>query len=150
MEESKITPNSNSIRNILTLRYDPTLTSTLPKMNWKDFSINDATPSSDFVTNAIEKQIKNTIETQNVEKIAVALSGGVDSTLIITLLRKIFPDVTIESISVKFANSVDETQKAAKIAEHFQANHHIIDVYNYLRELPQAISIIKSPFWDLH
>ncbi len=150
MEESKITTNSNSIRNILTLRYDPTLTSTLPKMNWKDFSINDATPSSDFVTNAIEKQLKNTIGTQNVEKIAVALSGGVDSTLIITLLRKIFPDVTIESVSVKFANSVDETQKAAKIAEHFQANHHIIDVDNYLRELPQAISIIKLPFWDLH
>ena len=116
MEESKIIPNSNSIRNILTLRYDPTLTSTLPKMNWKDFSINDVTPSSDFVTNAIEKQLKNTIGTQNVEKIAVALSGGVDSTLIITLLRKIFPDVTIESVSVKFANSVDETQKAARIA----------------------------------
>jgi asparagine synthase (glutamine-hydrolysing) len=31
-----------------------------------------------------------------------------------------------------------------------EANHHIIYVENYLRELPKAISIIKLPFWDLH
>ena len=30
------------------------------------------------------------------------------------------------------------------------AEHHVIYLENYLRELPKAISIIKLPFWDLH
>jgi asparagine synthase (glutamine-hydrolysing) len=39
---------------------------------------------------------------------------------------------------------------AAKIAENFEANHHIVYLENYLEELPKAIDIIKMPFWDLH
>ena len=29
-------------------------------------------------------------------------------------------------------------------------NHNIVHLANYLSELPKAINIIKSPFWDLH
>ena len=53
-------------------------------------------------------------------------------------------------VSIKFANSVDETPTAAKIAERFEAEHNVIQLENYLSELPKAISIIKLPFWDLH
>ena len=28
--------------------------------------------------------------------------------------------------------------------------HHIVNLENYLSELPKAISMIKMPFWDLH
>ena len=49
-----------------------------------------------------------------------------------------------------FANSIDETPAASRIAEKYNADHHIIDLENYLSELPKAISIIKLPFWDLH
>ena len=74
----------------------------------------------------------------------------VDSTLILSLIRKLFPDIEIDAISIKFANSVDETPNASKIAETFEANHHIVSLENYLSELPKAISFIKLPFWDLH
>ena len=84
------------------------------------------------------------------KKICIALSGGVDSTLVLSLLRKIKPDIEIEALSIKFANSVDETKNASKIADTFDANHTIIDLENYLSELPKAISMIKLPFWDLH
>ena len=60
------------------------------------------------------------------------------------------PDLQVDAISIKFASSVDETQNASKIAAKLDANHHIVYVENYLRELPKAISIIKLPFWDLH
>ena len=84
------------------------------------------------------------------EKISIALSGGVDSTLVLSLIRKINPDINIQAVSIKFANSVDETSDAAKIAERFEANHHIVELENYLSELPNAIYQVQSPFWDLH
>nr|AIF22076.1 asparagine synthase (glutamine-hydrolyzing) (asnB, ASNS) [uncultured marine thaumarchaeote SAT1000_07_E05] len=66
------------------------------------------------------------------------------------MLRKLFPDIEIEAITIKFAKSTDESFVAAKIAENFGANHNIVYLENYLEELPKAISIIKMPFWDLH
>ena len=71
-------------------------------------------------------------------------------TLVIALLRKALPDIRIEAISVKFADSIDETKIATTIADKFNANHHIITIENFLEQLPKAISIIKMPFWDTH
>ncbi len=119
-------------------------------MTWKNFVENDTIPSIDFIEKSIENTIKNQLETKNVKNISIALSGGVDSTLILAFLRKTLPDIQIDAISIKFANSIDETKSAAKIAEHFSANHHIVELDNYLRELPKAISIVKLPFWDIH
>lgn len=138
-------PHPTTISNILTLRYDPLQKPLLPKISWKSFGSN--TPSIEL----IEKSIQNVIQSvKNPKSISIALSGGVDSTLILMFLRKTLPDVKIEAISIKFADSVDETKSAAKIANHFNANHHIVELDNYLDELPKAISIVKLPFWDLH
>ena len=60
------------------------------------------------------------------------------------------PEMQVDAISIKFANSIDETENDSKIAAKMEATHHIIYVENYLRELPKAISTIKLPFWDLH
>ena len=51
---------------------------------------------------------------------------------------------------MKFSHSVDETNAAKKISEKFETNHHILELDNFLEELPKAISIVKQPFWDLH
>ena len=142
--------NTSSITDILTLRYDPSLTPNLPKKSWNDFITNNESPNLDTIENLISKNIKHNLENFNTKKLCIALSGGVDSTLILASIRKIFPDLEIEAISIKFANSVDETTNAAKIAETFQANHHIIELENYLSELPNAISKVQLPFWDLH
>ncbi|HEV2193278.1 MAG TPA: asparagine synthase C-terminal domain-containing protein [Nitrosopumilaceae archaeon] len=141
--------NPDSIKNILTLRYDSTQKTFLPKLTWKDFVEKPVNEPSIH----IEKTIRNTIQknfNNSKLKVAVALSGGIDSTLILGLLRKTCPDLDINAISVKFADSVDESVYAEKIAERFEAQHHVIYLENYLKELPKAISIIKLPFWDLH
>jgi asparagine synthase (glutamine-hydrolysing) len=138
-----------SIKNILTLRYDSTQKTFLPKLTWKDFI---EKPDTEPVAH-IEKTIRNTIKKNfdNLKlKVSVALSGGIDSTLILSLLRKTYPHLCIDAISVKFADSIDESVHAAKMAERFEADHHVIYIENYLKELPKAISIIKLPFWDLH
>jgi asparagine synthase (glutamine-hydrolysing) len=142
--------NPSSIVDILTLRYDPSIIPNLPKKKWNDFKSNKINPDIELIENLILSDISKNLELVNPKKLCIALSGGVDSTLILSLIRKSNPDIEIEAISIKFANSVDETSNALKIAEKFEANHNIIYLENYLSEMPKAIYEIKRPFWDLH
>ena len=150
MDNHNLIPEPSSIVNILTLRYDPSLRVNLPIKIWKDFEPTSNSINADFVEKSICDSIEKKLTEFNGKKISIALSGGVDSTLVLSLIRKIQPDIDIEAISIKFADSVDETSTASKIAETFDSNHNILYLENYLSELPKAISIIQLPFWDLH
>ena len=145
---SKIKPSS--ITNILTLRYDPSIKPNLPKKIWSDLKPSIQKPSIEVIEKSIQGTIKAQLNALSVKKICIALSGGIDSALILTLIKKTIPDIQVDAISVKFANSIDETENASKIAVELGVKHHVIYIENYLRELPKAISIIKLPFWDLH
>jgi len=103
----------------------------------------------EFVEKSIREKISHEIGT-NTDKIGISLSSGIDSTLILALLREEYPSNEIESVSVKFSESTDETDASKKISEKFQTNHHTLEIDNFLEELPKAISIVKQPFWDLH
>ena len=149
MEEEKFNQKniSNLIRNILTLRYDPMQKTALPILKSTDFI-----PSKNSDLNFIENNLKNSIQTklESAKNLTISLSGGIDSTLVLGLIRKTLPDLKINAISIKFAHSTDETPIAKKIADFFEAEHEIINIENYLLDLPAAISIIGMPFWDIH
>ena len=131
--------NSTIIKEILSLRYCPSLKIDDEKFVSNDFVVQEKSNYLEYIENSISKKIQNEI---NEKRISVALSGGVDSTLVIALLRKTLPDIEIEALSVKFADSLDETEIATKIANKFDANQHIISIENFLEELPKTISII--------
>ena len=150
MESSFLSPEHSSITDILTLRYDTSITPNLPRKTWNDFKPLIEKPSVELIEKSITKTLRKQLDISSVKKICIALSGGIDSTLILTLIKKTVPDIQVDAISIKFANSVDETENASKIATKLGADHHIVYVENYLRELPKAISITKLPFWDLH
>ena len=150
MEIHNLSVNPSSIVNILTLRYDPSITPNLPRKTWEDFVPTNNLHNSKIIEGLICDSIQKKLKAFDGKKISIALSGGVDSTLVLSLIRKVDPDIDIHAISIKFANSVDETNDAAKIADTFNAEHHIVNLENYLSELPRAISMIKMPFWDLH
>ena len=150
MENNHPVINPSSLVNILTLRYDSNLNPNLPIKTANDFKPTIQSVNIDSIEKSILNYIEQKLEISSDEKISIALSGGVDSTLVLSLIRKIKPDVNIEAVSIKFADSVDETNAASKIAETFEANHHVVYLENYLSELPKAISMIKMPFWDLH
>ena len=95
METSNKSISPSSVTDILTLRYDLSLPSNLPKKSWSDFVSTEENLNLDFVENLISKNIKNNIEKSNIKKIGIALSGGVDSTLILALIRKTFPNLDI-------------------------------------------------------
>jgi asparagine synthase (glutamine-hydrolysing) len=138
-----------NIKQILTLRYSTNLENlSLPlQSNNIQNSIID-TPEI-FIEKSIRETISDQVKNKN-EKIGISLSSGIDSTLILALLREEFPSIEIESLSIKFSESVDETENSKKISEKFETNHHVLEINNFFEELPKAISIVKQPFWDLH
>ena len=150
MEQTSPKINSQSLVNILTLRYDPLIKNNLPKKDWKDFVEIPNSYDLELIENSIIDNIKNQLKSSDTKKVCIALSGGVDSTMVLNLLRESKPELEINAISIKFADSVDETVAASNIAERLDANHHVVYLENYLSELPKAISMIQSPFWDLH
>jgi asparagine synthase (glutamine-hydrolysing) len=143
----EINNNSSIIKEILSLRYCPSMDISKNKFVVNDFLPEEKLNYLEYIENSISSEIKNEVIDNHV---SVALSGGVDSTLVMALLRKTKPDIKIDAISLKFADSIDETKIAENIANEFNADHHIISIENFLEELPKAISIIKMPFWDTH
>jgi asparagine synthase (glutamine-hydrolysing) len=101
VESSNPKINHSSIVDILTLRYDPSIIPNLPKKTWNDFKSKDITPNIGLIENLILKDISEKLESLNPKKLCIALSGGVDSTLILSLIRKCNPDINIEAISMK-------------------------------------------------
>ena len=141
--------NSDSLKHILTLRYDPSFEPLLPKQKWENFQEKESFNYLNTVENTIQNTLKK-YEKSLKRKPIVSLSSGIDSTLVLTLLRDLYPDIEIDSMSLSFSESFDESPQAKKLAEHFQTNHHVIKIENFLENLPHAISIVGAPFWDLH
>jgi len=147
---SKLNPTQlESIKQILTLRYSTNLETSSQKLIPEDFETKQITNPENVIEQSIRKSISTELDS-NSKKIGISLSSGIDSTLVLALLRKEYPSNEIESVSVKFSESTDETEISKKISEKFQTNHHILEIDNFLEELPKAISIVKQPFWDLH
>jgi len=147
---SKLNPTQlESIKQILTLRYSTNLETSSQKLVPEDFETKQITNPENVIEQSIRKSISTELDS-NYKKIGISLSSGIDSTLVLALLRKEFPSTDIESISVKFSESTDETDISKKISKKFHTNHHILEIDNFLEELPKAISIVKQPFWDLH
>ena len=138
------------LKNLLTLRYDSSLNSQLPKLDWRSFIPNESENSEQIIEEKIINYLKKIPNLDDSSNIAAALSGGIDSTLVLYYIKKQFPENDIKTFSVKFSNSVDETPYASKISENLDVDFETIFVDNYFEELPKAISLIKLPFWDIH
>lgn len=143
---------------LLTLRYDP-MDIYVPTFRLRDVSVNDVSKSysklSTVSANTLETKIRSAIR-REVEKfneknykLCVALSAGVDSNLILCLLREEFPDIELECINISF-DEKNEALEAKKIAQKKGANFHQVYVENPLRDLPMMIDIIGEPRWNIY
>jgi asparagine synthase (glutamine-hydrolysing) len=139
--------DSDTIQDILTLRlnYDK-------KVQFFEKINNNLKESA---SENFDLQIKNSIikyfgaNIKN-KKVSLALSSGIDSSLLLAILKEKFPDQKVEAISIEFKNSTSESKTASEIAQMLDVDHQTIYLENFLEELPKAISIVKQPFWDLH
>lgn len=141
--------NKNSIRNILTIRYDPTEKSLLSQAKIKDLveSQTDLTgeKTKKLLTNALKKKIKN-----SKESLAISLSSGIDSTLCLSLLRETFPNRELIGICGIFENGYDESKQASKIAKKFNAKFKTVKMPSIYQTMPKLISITQKPKWNTY
>jgi asparagine synthase (glutamine-hydrolysing) len=155
-----------NIGNILTLRYDPSsdsVTKDNAGRGIRNITPNEISqlrqsitkdhhniPSPQDLENEIRRLIKKRIEESKTKRIAIALSSGVDSNVIISLIRKEFPEVDMECLNVTFDEDSSEALRAGQIAESNDAGFHEIHVENPLKDLPMLLSIIKEPRWNVY
>lgn len=140
------------IRNILTLRYDPTteIKSPIPQIDINQIeSRTGAFPSPEDIELELRSNIRKNITGLNPKKISLALSTGVDSNLMLSLIRDEYPKLDIKCISVSF-DGTSEANYAKKIAESMGTDFYNVTVDNPLKDLPLLISIIQEPRWNLY
>ena len=141
--------NKTLIRNILTIRYDPTKKPKLSPVTLKNFNETQTDPSGlktkTLLINALKIKLKN-----SKGPIAVSLSSGIDSTLCLSLLREIFPDREIIGICGVFENGFDESKQASKIAKKFNAKFKTVKMPSIYQTMPKLISITKKPKWNTY
>ena len=88
-----------NIKQILTLRYSTNLESLSPKIIPEQFKIKQITNPEVSVEKSIRKSSCAQIG-DDPKSLGISLSSGIDSTLVLALLREEYPSANIESISV--------------------------------------------------
>ena len=142
-----MTLNRVSIRNILTIRYDITAKTVKKSATVQDFkkSFND---QGGHIT---EKLLSNSFrKIGKFNKFSISLSGGIDSSLCLALLRNNFPKAKITAISGVFENAYDESTHAKKLAEKFDADFYPIDMESIYTKMPEIVYIAKRPRWNTY
>jgi len=119
------------------------------RRTWEDFVEIDQSFDScvaqtkSFIKSALEQIVC-------VDKIGVSISGGVDSTVIAGLLRKLAPEKDIYSFSMGFTESDEMLKKGQIVADGFDTIHEEIVVEDPLSKLPKMINIHGKPKWHLY
>ena len=139
--------NPVSIRNTLTIRYDIT-----EKPVKKPATIDDFKKSfSDQDGRITEKLLNNSFrKIGKFNKFSISLSGGIDSSLCLALLRNNFPKARITAISGIFEDAYDESTHAKKLAEKFDADFYPIDMESIYTKMPEIVYIANEPRWNTY
>jgi len=123
---------------------------------WKlEIASDDSAPGIDAVTAgeaalerfsvAIEKRLMSDVP------LGVFLSGGIDSSTLVGLLRERLPERNFQTFSVSFDDpSFDESAHARLVAKHFDTDHHerMFSAADLLSELPAVSEALDEPFAD--
>jgi len=110
-----------SIRNILSIRYNPEENSLISPVTWKIFN----NKSTDVKGKKTEKLLINHAQELLQNKngpLVVSLSSGIDSSLCLAIIRKAFPKKEIISICGIFEESNDESKRAKKLQNNLILN----------------------------
>ena len=144
--DSKI--DYTSIKNILTIRYDPTKKSPIKHATPNDFIPKTFDSDGKHTLQLLQNSIKNNIS--DYSKISLSLSGGIDSTLMLGLIRKTLPKTKITAFCGIFEDGFDESVAAKKMAEKFDADFVPINMTSIFTFMPEIISMTKKPKWNTY
>ncbi|VVC05658.1 Asparagine synthase [uncultured archaeon] len=144
-----IKPDKIQIRNFLTIRYNPLDKPLISPATWENFKQKTTDPQGYQSENLLRKSISRSLD--KIEgTICVSLSSGIDSTLCLALLRKVFPKRKILAICAVFEDAVDESKIAKQIAEKFEADFKILHMESLFANMPEIIFVTKKPRWNTY
>lgn len=120
-----------------------------------NFNGTDAVPS--LTVPEVEHQLINLLK-QSIRRrlisdvpLGVFLSGGIDSSAIVSLMSELIPAGRIKTFSIGFEEkSFDESSYARTIAQHFGTDHHeqILTPEKMIEILPEVWNFMDEPFAD--
>lgn len=139
---------ANKIRNMLTLRYDPSGPTLLPVLHWSDFV--EYKGISPLVQQLLENVTRRIVQEHRPARVGVGISGGVDSTTVLALTRKCFPDLEIKSYCITFGSDTKESKDALHVSELYSTDHKDINIENPFADLEDQVNIVNEPRWNLY
>jgi asparagine synthase (glutamine-hydrolysing) len=132
---------------ILTLRYIPK--KQLKSRLWPDFS--EWNLSKQHCIQKTEELLRETLSKYaNFNRIGVLVSGGIDSTLILAILKKLNPNLDVKTFSMGFGQDADELNDSKIISELYETDHTEIIVKDFIKQLPLIIWKTRMPKWNLY
>jgi asparagine synthase (glutamine-hydrolysing) len=138
--------NDKTLINMLTLRYNPLQEPLIPKITIEDLNNTQKVDIMDIL-NVLKEVIINKIINKN--NLAIALSGGIDSTLLLAIIRDLFPDKKIDCLCA-ITDGYSEYNEAKIIADKFNCDIHPVYIERVLEYLPLQLSIIEEPRWNTY
>lgn len=83
--------------------------------------------------------------------LGVFLSGGIDSSAVVSMMAELMPPKEIKTFSIGFSEKrYDESSDARRVARYFGTDHHeeILSPGKMLEVLPAILDILDEPFAD--
>ena len=166
--------NSNAINNFINYSYIPSPETiykncfklfpgsylTLSLNNFDSYTLTKYWKNEDFITDKhikfdkgqFKEILKESVKLRMQADVSLGafLSGGIDSSLIVSLMSEMSP-TKINTFSIGFEdNSLDESKDAKKIAKHLQTNHdeYILTSSDAMDIVPKLSYFYDEPFAD--
>lgn len=140
------------IGNLMTLRYQPGRSSPLSALPWTAFSPTYGHEPDRSVDQTIRVAIRELIDQHRPKRIGLALSGGIDSSLIAILVRDEYPNIPIESISIHLRPDDPESGQADEVSSLIDSNHkhQTVPSVELVKKLPDLVGIVGEPRWNVY
>jgi len=142
--------DTDYVTNMLTLRYDPTGRPLIRRRSWQDFMPSKAGFPEKTAEDLISREITHKIGEAKPSGVSIGLSGGVDSTLVLTIMRQLYPDLPVTAVAMTFNDELDESDEARRIAELFGCDFRVVSVENPLKDLRDLVTLVGEPRWNLY
>ena len=135
----------SNLMNLFTLRYDPTVRGVERKAP-RDFIPIYSDPEGKKVEEMLRDIIH--LKLRPHKNICVSLSSGVDSTLLLALIRDIFPTKRITALTMSGIKT--EEKIAAKVASQFDADHVKLNFPDIVKEIPLMVKVAGEARWNVY
>jgi asparagine synthase (glutamine-hydrolysing) len=136
-------------RNLLSIRYNPQERPLFPPAHWRDFVTRKSDPEG-IETERLLLQSITQMVSRDEGPLLISLSSGIDSTLCLALTRRAFPKEKIIAICGVFEGSYDESERARKIADTFEADFRLVNMDSVFASLPELVHISRRPKWNTY